>query len=147
MNYLYSSSLQLREKFKKEHVSITFNEINTSKVQIRSDKEKIYTILLHLIENGLKYTETGSISIDSFIKQDHIIFKVKDTGIGIEKHKLDQIFNSFYKIENSEKLYRGVGLGLTVVRKYIEILNGKISVDSQINKGTIFTVSVPKTIL
>lgn len=144
-NNLYSSSLQLREKFKKEHISITFNEINTSKVQIRSDIEKIYTILLHLIENGLKYTETGSISIDSFIKQDHIIFKVKDTGIGIEKHKLDQIFISFYKIENSDKLYRGVGLGLAVVKKYTEILNGKISVDSQINKGTIFTVSIPKT--
>ena len=140
---LYINSLQLREKKNKNHISIHFENIKNPQEKINSDKDKILIILYQLIENAIKYTEKGNIKLSYTKGNGEVIFKLVDTGIGIEREEISTIFESFVKIENSEKLYRGTGLGLSIVRNLVDILNGNILVESEVDKGTSFTISIP----
>ncbi|RLD75983.1 MAG: hypothetical protein DRJ07_17115 [Bacteroidetes bacterium] len=140
---LYISSLQFSEKKNKSHISIYFEGIKNTQEEINSDKDKIFIILYQLVENAIKYTEKGNVKLSYTKGNGKAIFKLVDTGIGIEDEKIDKIFESFVKIEKSEKLYRGTGLGLAIVKNLVDILKGEISIKSEIGKGTSFTISIP----
>lgn len=116
------------------------------------DKQKIQHILHDLTENAIKFTHQGraqihiqlSKSLDLNQKEKQIEFRVKDTGVGINKENLDKIFKMFTQGDGSfKRSYGGLGLGLAVVKKYVELLGGQISVDSEIGKGTEFTLTLP----
>lgn len=103
------------------------------------DKNIIKSIFSNLISNSIKYTEKGGIQI--FVEtNNNLIFKISDTGPGIPKEMIDKIFLPFVKLDTEKG---GFGLGLSLVKKYVEILNGEIKIESEINKGTIFTVKIP----
>jgi signal transduction histidine kinase len=136
----------------KSNLSIKLNiKDKTSDVIINSDEHKIRQIIINLIENALKFTDEGSIELGCYTeivkKQPFAMISVKDTGIGIGEDAKDFIFERFRKVENysNDKLYRGAGLGLTISKKLIEILGGKIWVESQLGKGSAFYFSVPLT--
>jgi len=103
----------------------------------------IYKLLYNLVLNGLKFTEEGGVKIIVKAEKDEILTEVKDTGCGIASDRLDDIFTPFFQIKDEEK-QEGVGLGLTIVRDIIEANNGKIWVESELNKGTTFYFTLPQ---
>ncbi len=113
-----------------------------------SDVVRLKQCLLNLVNNAIKFTDHGSVTLKvtaEKIDSDQIIrFDVIDTGIGIEKEKIDTIFESFSQADNSTtRKYGGTGLGLAITKKLVECLNGKITVDSQPNKGSVFSIFLP----
>jgi len=122
------------------HTNLTGNK----NLQIESDSFKLYQILTNLVGNALKFTKKGSVEIKyKFINND-IIFSVKDTGEGIYQKHIDKIFERFYQADISfSRGYEGAGLGLAICKGLIEILSGKIWVESEIGKGTTFYFSLP----
>jgi CheY-like chemotaxis protein len=113
-------------------------------ISINTDQIRFRQILTNLVDNALKYTEKGSIEVGFMLKDSEVIIYVKDTGIGIPADKHELIFDRFAKIEDSrKKLYRGVGLGLAICKKLVELMNGKIWIESEPGKGSSFYFSQP----
>ncbi|MCX7770141.1 MAG: ATP-binding protein [Proteobacteria bacterium] len=112
---------------------------------IKSDYVKLRQILINLISNSAKFTEQGYIKISQELENDHLIISVADTGCGIKEEDLKKLFNAFTQLEDAKtKRYEGTGLGLTIVKKLTELLNGKVYVESVWGKGTTFTIVLPK---
>lgn len=108
------------------------------------NQENMERILVNLISNAIKYTPAnGTVQLSVHKKQDSIVFKVIDNGIGIEEEDLPFIFERFYRVENKVHTIKGTGLGLTIVKKSVEQLGGKISVKSNPSQGTTFEFSLP----
>ncbi len=129
----------------KHHVELILNIPKTKKeTVIFSDETRLKQILSNLINNAVKFTEEGTIEFGYKIEQTQIVFFVKDTGIGISKDKLSDIFERFSQAsENTEKLYGGTGLGLSISKACTQLLGGKIWVISELNKGSEFYFSIP----
>jgi hypothetical protein len=109
-----------------------------------TDKEKLYAIQTNLIKNAIKYSEKGTIEIGYGVKGSGIEFYVKDMGIGIAEDKHTVIFDRFIQTNNSlSSGYEGVGLGLAICKAYVEMLGGKIWVESRENHGSAFYFSIP----
>jgi len=99
---------------------------------IKTDSDKFYAILINLVKNALKYTETGFVEFGYIPNLTNLQFYVKDTGIGIPNDRQEAIFERFVQADISDKMARqGAGLGLSISKAYIEMLNGKIWVESQ----------------
>ena len=110
---------------------------------VKTDGDKLKHILQNLIHNAMKFTEEGSVIITARCLHDSIEIAVKDTGIGIEKEKLPVIFDIFRQVDSSQtRSHGGVGVGLFIVKKYVELLNGKIGVESSPGRGTTFTLTI-----
>jgi signal transduction histidine kinase len=111
---------------------------------IKTDPEKVGSILSILLKNAIKYTDKGSVEFGYRIKGDYMEFFVKDTGIGIPKSRQEAVFERFIQADISNvKAYQGAGLGLTIAKGYVELLGGKISVESEERKGTTFYFTIP----
>ncbi len=113
---------------------------------MRTDGEKLKHILQNLINNAVKFTERGQVTISARYnpKAKAVEFKVADTGIGIQKELLPTIFEMFRQGDSSEtRSYGGVGIGLYIVRKFTDLLGGRIDTESEPGKGSIFTVTIP----
>jgi signal transduction histidine kinase/CheY-like chemotaxis protein len=114
---------------------------------ITTDREKLYAILINLVKNAIKYTVKGTIEFGYEIKGDYIEFFVKDTGIGISKDRQKAVFERFIQADFNDIMARqGAGLGLAIAKAYVELLDGKIWVESEIGKGSKFYFSIPNTI-
>jgi signal transduction histidine kinase/DNA-binding response OmpR family regulator len=123
---------------------------------IRSDEAKIHQILNNLLDNAIKYTKTGGITLrvscQSPVVSDqssvvNLQFKIEDTGIGISPQDEHKIFEHFSQTTEIGKFGEGVGLGLTICRHYAKLMGGSISVKSQVGKGSTFTVELPVAIV
>ena len=109
-----------------------------------TDKEKIFAIFTNLVKNAIKYSEKGTIEIGCDKKEEHLEFYVKDTGIGIENDRQEAIFERFIQADISDKhAYQGAGLGLSISKAYIEMLGGKLWVQSKIGLGSTFYFTIP----
>lgn len=120
--------------------------IKDKNILISTDKNKLESILTNLIKNAIKYTDTGKIMVSCQLKNAFIEFCVEDTGIGIPANRQNAIFNRFEQadIEDTRAL-EGSGLGLAISKSYVELLGGKISVESELDKGSKFTFTIPFT--
>jgi signal transduction histidine kinase/CheY-like chemotaxis protein/CHASE3 domain sensor protein len=112
------------------------------------DPSRITQIFSNLISNALNNTEYGSVRIhvsilEEIVSIDHIQVDVIDTGIGISEENMKLIFEEFTRIRNSKKQYEGTGLGLTITKKIVELLQGNITLRSQPDEGSHFTVVLP----
>lgn len=106
-------------------------------VELLADQKKINQVLLNIISNSVKFTEAGKIILTTHIIGDQLFFEISDTGIGIKKEELDSIFGKFVQVDNSmSKKFKGTGLGLHITKKMIELLDGKITIESKVNVGT-----------
>lgn len=118
-----------------------------------TDREKLYSILTNLVKNAIKYTDKGSIEFgyvststktESNSKSSELQFFVKDTGIGILAHRHEAIFERFIQADIVDKMARqGAGLGLAITKAYVEMLGGKIWVESEEGKGSTFYFTIP----
>jgi len=104
------------------------------------DSLRLRQILTNLLNNALKFTEKGYVKLEV----DNLNFKIIDTGIGIEKNKINKIFEAYLQSEdNITRRFGGTGLGLTITKKLIEMMNGELKVESEINKGSVFSFYLP----
>jgi signal transduction histidine kinase len=118
---------------------------------LTSDRSKIKEILQNLLANALKYTEKGEIELRVSLQNStgspqsrRILWSVRDTGIGIGESDLSRLFEPFYMAEGVDRRkYPGTGLGLSIVKRLVELLDGDIKIDSELGKGSTFTVSFP----
>lgn len=123
--------------------------INKCKIEgkhalIKTDKIKLDGILTNLIRNAIKFTKWGQIEIGNEIRENEIHFYIKDTGIGIPADKQTVIFDRFVQAdENNTRCYEGSGLGLSIVKGYIQMLGGDIWVESKENAGSTFFFKIP----
>lgn len=112
------------------------------------DMQMLESIINNLVNNAIKFTKQGKITVESFKERDAdgvwVIIRVCDTGIGMSPEACNFIFEEFRQVsEGLGRAYEGTGLGLTIAKKYVDILNGKISVESKPGEGSIFTVKLP----
>ncbi len=118
--------------------------LSSSESIIQTDCEKIFTILTNLVDNALKFTDHGSIELGYEQKDKHLVFFVKDTGDGIPDDKLELIFDRFRQgSESMTRNYEGAGLGLSIAKAYVEMLGGRIWLESELGKGSVFYFSIP----
>lgn len=130
--------------FKNKGIEINFYG---AEEPIHADKDKISQVIINLISNALKYTPKGG-SVELRVKSvDNMTqLTIKDSGAGIPDEDLPYIFERFYRADKSRnRLTGGSGIGLTIVEAIVGAHKGKVSVTTQLNKGTEFTVLLPKT--
>ncbi|WP_243428117.1 sensor histidine kinase [Clostridium rhizosphaerae] len=132
------------EYIKLKGLSITF-DTNTEEKIIACDPEKIERVILNLISNSIKFTDSGGSIFINILDKGHIVeIEVKDTGIGIDAEHLDRIFKRFHQIDKTlSRNVEGTGIGLSLVKSLIELHGGNISVDSEVGKGSIFKMELP----
>jgi len=124
------------------------NELPKDDANIKTDQEKFIAILTNLIKNAIKYSDQGTIEFGyKLIKNDttpELEFFVKDTGMGIPEDRQKAIFDRFIQIDNSDlTAFSGAGLGLSISKAYVEMLGGKIRVESEVRKGSAFYFTLP----
>jgi len=113
-------------------------------IDLATDYDRLYSVLSNLMLNALKFTPKGKVSLHVHRAGDHAVFHVQDTGIGIEPGELRSVFEPFRQVDGSDtRTFGGVGLGLAIVRRNVDLLQGTIDVDSTPEHGTTFTVRVP----
>lgn len=111
---------------------------------IISDESKLQRIIFHLADNAVKFTHQGSIDIHAELSGENLRIIISDTGIGMEEQHQQYILKPFRQVETEiHKAYGGLGLGLTIVQAYIELLKGHLSFKSEPFKGTTVTVEIP----
>ncbi len=113
-------------------------------ITVMGDKVRLQQLFTNLIDNAIKYTSKGFIEVTLKKDGDGAVVKIKDTGIGISKEEQEKIFKRFYRVEKSRSRETGgVGLGLSIVEWIVYAHHGRIDIDSQLNKGSTFTVYLP----
>ncbi len=119
-------------------------DIIPEKAFVSTDFILLNTILLNLLDNAVKFTESGTITIGSYLERQSMIFFVKDTGLGIHESQHQIIFDRFIQgTLQSKQTNDGAGLGLAICKAYAEALGGRIWVESELNKGSVFYLQVP----
>jgi len=112
--------------------------------QITSDQRRVEQILINLVNNAIKFTEQGTVSIECQVDNEWLITRVVDTGIGINSEDTGKIFKAFRQIDTGlARQYEGTGLGLSICKKIVEILGGDIWVESEWGKGSTFSFTLP----
>jgi signal transduction histidine kinase len=136
----YLRELKLKEK---NNIELKISRADNSLI-IKTDQFRLRQIFTNLISNAIKFTNQGSIEIGyNFKDKNTLLFYVKDTGIGINKDKLSIIFERFRQAKDTDIVYGGTGLGLSITKNLVELLGGKIWVESEENVGSTFYFTLP----
>ncbi len=123
-------------------------ELTRDPLPIHSDATRLKEVISNLLQNAVKYTDRGSITVRSkkMPTQDSVSVEVQDTGMGISEQHLTNIFEPFMQVHktSTENSRGGIGLGLSIVKKHLEQMGGTISVESELGKGSIFRIILPR---
>ena len=148
----YNMANLAHDETKRRNIQLIFNnQIQEHSLKVSSDENFLRQIVSLLIENAVKFTEHGTVSLSVNIekndtKQELLHIEVKDTGIGISQEDQKIIFEKFRKAANmGQKIYDGAGIGLAIIKKQIGMLNGTIQLESELGVGSKFTVTIPIT--
>ena len=140
----------LKEKVKAKKLSVFIDIDENIPSYLSGDQTRLRQVIINLLSNALKYTEKGSITFSAkgrALSEDRYLLSVTvaDTGVGIDMDELNKLFSSFEKSESSvEGHVQGVGLGLAVVKCLVDAMGGKVSVESEPQKGSAFTIEIPQ---
>ncbi len=108
------------------------------------DRQMWEKIVFNLLSNAFKYTLEGSITVEISAEKDSAVLQVKDTGIGIPENELPKMFERFHRVQNvTGRTYEGTGIGLSLIKELVQMHKGSISVESELNEGSVFTVKIP----
>jgi len=140
---LETVALMLEPQWSAKNINL---EADLQKLNICADEDLFSQVWVNLLHNAIKFTpNNGSVNISLAEAGDHAVVTVSDTGVGIGKDDLPHIFERFYKADKSrDRALGGNGLGLSLVKKIIELHGGKVSVESEAGKGSVFILSIPK---
>lgn len=138
---------EARQVIKRNEKTITISvitQLDDNNDIILSDKVWLKRVLNHLMDNAIKFTLDGSVELSYYPQNGDLIFKIRDTGIGINKENLGRIFEEFQQeIDGHHRPFEGLGIGLTLVKEVIHRMGGKIIVQSEKGIGSVFTFSIP----
>jgi len=142
IEYLHSFfKTETDQKGLKIHTSLS---LPPELAKIKTDTEKVYAILTNLVKNAIKFTPSGTITFGYELKNQNLEFFVKDTGVGISEQQQEFIFERFRQgNESLARKHEGAGLGLSITKAYVEMLGGKIWVESESGKGSSFYFTLP----
>jgi len=146
MNKIEVQANELKKSRKKESLKIRIiKSYEHSIFVINSDPHRIEQVLINLVSNAIKFTHTGSIEIGYLVSdKNKLEFFIKDTGIGIPSDKLDFVFERFTQVEETNsKQYEGTGIGLSICKSIVELLGGRIWVESVPDYGSVFSFELP----
>ena len=132
----------------KKGIDISFkSEVNKKILSL--DIDKVEKIILNILSNAIKFTDTGGkIDINLYMQNEQVCISIKDTGIGIPKDKIEVIFENFEQLDTTlSRGCEGTGMGLSVVKKLANLNNIKINVESELNKGSEFIITLPNNIV
>lgn len=116
-------------------------------LSLETDRGKVRHILLNLLSNAAKFTESGKVTVRAWDDDDSVFFEVRDTGVGIPPEHLESIFDPFWQVEDvTTRRAEGTGLGLTVARRLARVLGGELGVDSRPGVGSTFTIRLPVSV-
>jgi len=134
--------LEAVQSHKKKGQQVTFS--HTGQKQLMLDQKKLRYIMINLLSNAMKYSdEEKEIEVSTFNESDKITIVVKDHGIGIPSNEQKLLFNKFFRAGNTGNI-SGTGLGLTIVKRYVELMHGTIHFISKTGEGTTFSIVLPK---
>jgi PAS domain S-box-containing protein len=120
------------------------SDIPDNAARIVTDGVKLIQVLTNLVGNALKYTREGKVEFSCTLKNHELYFRIADTGIGIPKHLHSKIFDRFWQVDSTvTREFGGTGLGLSISKAYVEIMGGKIWLDSEPGNGSVFHFTVP----
>lgn len=120
------------------------NLLPVTEKNITTDRNKFDSILSNLIKNAIKFTDSGTVNVGCQSKGPVVEFYIKDTGIGVPKHRQKAIFNRFEQADIKDtRVFQGSGLGLAIAKSYVEMLGGKIWLESREREGSIFYFTIP----
>lgn len=118
------------------------NLIKAGSLSVQADQQLLKNILINLISNASKFSpEHSTIHIESEIKSDNLRISVRDHGVGISEEDQEHLFERFFRAKNAANI-QGTGLGLHIIAKYLELMNGKIELHSKLNEGTCITIHI-----
>ena len=142
---VHESAASLEELARYKGLKFKVNE-HTEELLCLSDETMLYQVVHNIVGNAIKFTEEGEVNIlISICPQNNVSIKVTDTGIGISKEFLPKVFNPFEQESmGHSRGYEGSGLGLSISKRYIELLGGEINVESEKNKGSTFEILLPR---
>ena len=158
---LHSLLLDLENMFQlkaeEKNLQLVFNKAPEVPQYIRTDEVKLRQVLINLVSNAIKFTSSGSVSVrvasviekeqdskldELLMKNYRLCFEVEDTGCGIAAEELERLFEAFVQTTSGKESKEGTGLGLTISRKFVEMMGGEIGVSSQVGKGTTFKFEI-----
>jgi signal transduction histidine kinase/CheY-like chemotaxis protein len=144
-DFLHETIEMLQTLFRDPNVQLKL-DIAPNLPSLEMDKTRIRQVLLNLFNNARRFTATGQVALHVYQAEQHVIFEVHDTGIGIAPDKLTVIFDEFYQVDYSlSRSHGGAGLGLAITKRFVESHNGSIRVQSEEGKGSVFTFTIPVT--
>jgi two-component system, sensor histidine kinase len=119
--------------------------VRPSSAWVRSDEAMLARVLDNLVGNALRYTRRGGVLVAARLRPESVVFEVRDTGVGIAADRLDDIFEEFVQLHNPERdRAKGLGLGLSIVRRTAQLLGHRIEVASTPGRGSVFRLTVPR---
>lgn len=141
------SSLRfLREQAQHKQIQLTYH-VDERIAEIEADERRLLQVLVNLLGNAVKFTPNGGqvrLEIRANLEQQAVEFRVTDTGIGISPENLSQIFQPFIQLDSAlSRHYAGTGLGLSIVQRIVDLHGGSIQVESEVGRGSCFTVTLP----
>jgi len=142
---LKSIENSLKNSASKKNIRLTFEIDNKLNANFNSDAFRIQQILTNVLSNAIKFTHKGEVKLVAIFENNEVKIKISDTGIGIKIDKKDDLFVEFTQAHNNNEDYGGSGLGLNITKRLVELLNGKISYESELQKGTTFYINIPLT--
>lgn len=136
---------ELKSLSLQKQINLT-TEIDLKDASIVQDSNLVKRSLINLISNAIKFTDTGEVVVKAReVDSNHIAISIIDTGIGIAATDMDKIFQAFRQIDQSfTRQHSGTGLGLAITKSLIEMMGGKILVDSELGRGSVFTIKIPR---
>lgn len=143
---LFISFNEIKSQKSKDHLELFINNPQNAKnLLLKTDPYRLKQVLMNLIGNAIKFTDTGFIEYGLKENEETLTFYVKDTGIGIDQSHQKEIFKRFRKIDDEKsRLFRGAGLGLAISQDIVKLLGGEIQVESELGNGSVFSFSLPK---
>ncbi|HEX7664004.1 MAG TPA: ATP-binding protein, partial [Polyangiaceae bacterium] len=142
---LFSSLRGMMKPLTNEETVTLMLEASGDLPPLETDVAKLGQILRNLLSNALKFTERGHVRVTAELQDgDRIAFRVEDTGIGLAPEDRERVFDEFTQIDSAlQRKVQGTGLGLSLSRKFAELLGGSLTVESELGQGSVFTLSIP----
>jgi len=135
--------VQFLLRAQKQNINLNLKTFLPDSTVILSDETKLIEILTNLIGNALKFTNFGSVNFGYTVRNNEIEFFVEDTGIGIPEEMHEEIFKRFRQVDSTAQQFGGSGLGLSISKAYVEMLGGRIWLNSEMGKGSTFYFTLP----
>ncbi|MBI5416332.1 response regulator [Candidatus Poribacteria bacterium] len=156
-NFISNISRSFKQIIQEKGLGFNITKSNDLPLNINTDRQRIEQVIKNLISNAIKFTSKGEIKLELYIPDkseglikeglnsiDCIAIKVSDTGIGIPEDKQKDLFHAFKQVDGStSRKYGGTGLGLAISKDFVHLLGGEITLKSEVNKGSIFTIYLP----